>query len=221
MTHKYLHSYVGRGIRIAMSAAIAVGLTIMSACSGKQPKAEETLRVEPSQETELPKKAVSDAQLTPLGVDPIRTGMRISEIQPKIENLYDSISRQNGYESTCYYFYLQGNQRFTVYEFDSGIVNAVSADNRSIVVKGDKGQELRLGDSFRKVLGLKDVNAVWQAGDGDGMWCWNWQGIWFYPDQENLPDVLAHKLYNQTTAPQTSDFSDDIEIGYMGTGLPW
>ncbi len=200
---------------------IAIGLFSMASCSGKSQKDAETIRVEPSQQTELPKKAVSDAQLTPLGVDPIRTGMRISEIQPKIENLYDSISRQGGYDSNSYYFYLNGNQRFTVYEFDSGIVNVVSVDNRSIVVNGSGGKELRLGDSFKKVLSLKDVNAVWQAGDGDGMWCWNWQGIWFYPDQENLPDVLAHKLYNQTSAPQASDFNDDIEIGYMGTGLPW
>lgn len=210
-----------KALRTFGAAMIAIGLLSMASCSGKDQKTAETIRVEPSQQTELPKKAVSDAQLTPLGVDPIRTGMRISEIQPKIENLYDSIARQSGYESNCYYFYLNGNHRFTVYEFDSGIVNVVSVDNRSIVVNGNGGKELRLGDSFKKVLSLKDVNAVWQAGDGDGMWCWNWQGIWFYPDQENLPDVLAHKLYNQTSAPQASDFNEDIEIGYMGTGLPW
>ncbi|MDE6271851.1 MAG: hypothetical protein K2M31_02450 [Muribaculaceae bacterium] len=216
-----LHTFLPVAVRKIGAAMLAAGLIALASCSGKSQKSAETIRVEPSQQTELPKKAVSDAQLTPLGVDPIRTGMRISEIQPKIENLYDSISRQGGYESNCYYFYLNGNQRFTVYEFDSGIVNVVSVDNRSIVVNGSGGKELRLGDSFKKVLSLKDVNAVWQAGDGDGMWCWNWQGIWFYPDQENLPDVLAHKLYNQTSAPQASDFNDDIEIGYMGTGLPW
>lgn len=221
MTKRNLHNLTFKGFSVTAAIGIVVCVTALTACSGKEQKGAETLRVEPSETTELPKKAVSDATLTPLGVDPIRTGMRISEIQPKVENLYDSIARQGGYESNSYYFFLDGNQRFTVYEFDSGIVNAVSADNRSIVVKGNNGQELRIGDSFRKVLNLKDVNAVWQAGDGDGMWCWNWQGIWFYPDQENLPDVLAHKLYNQTSSPQAKDFTEDIEIGYMGTGLPW
>lgn len=194
---------------------------LLSSCSGKQPKHEETISVEPLESPELPGHAVSDAQLTPLGVDPIRTGMRISEIQPKVENLYDSIARQSGYESNSYFFFLDGNHRFTVYEFDSGIVNVVAAENRSIVVNGNNGQEIRLGDSFKKVLALNNVAPIWQAGDGEGMWCWNWQGIWFYPDQQNLPDVLAHKLYNQTSVPQSSDFSDDIEIGYIGTGLPW
>lgn len=209
----------GFGI-IAGTAALAV-FGMLSGCSGKEHKIEETIKVAPSQQTDLPKKTVSDAQLTPLGIDPIRTGMRISEIQPKIDNLYDSISRQEGYQSNEYYFYLDGNKRFTVYEFESGVINVVQADNRSIVVKGSDGQEIRLGDSFRKVLALKDVNSVWQAGDGEGKWCWNWQGIWFYPDDSNLPDVLEHKFYNQTSAPQASDFTDDIEIGYMGTGLPW
>lgn len=221
MSSKYFDRLSYRPMHAAAILCAALGVTAVASCSKGQPHTEETIKVEKADRAELPKKAVSDAHLTPLGIDPIRTGMRISEIQPKVDNLYDSIARQGGYESNSYYFYLNGNQRFTVYEFDSGIVNTVSADNRSIVVNGSNGEEIRLGDSFKKVFGLKDVNAVWQAGDGDGMWCWNWQGIWFYPDQENLPDALTHKLYNQTVAPQAADFNDMIEIGYMGTGLPW
>ncbi len=207
------------GIAAGASAVVLMG--VMSGCSSKEHKVEDTIEVAPSDRTDLPKKALSDAQLTPLGIDPIKVGMRISEIQPHVDNLYDSISRQEGYQSSEYYFYLNGNKRFTVYEFESGVVNVVSADNRSIVVKGNNGNEIRLGDSFKKVLALKDVNSVWQAGDGEGKWCWNWQGIWFFPDDSELPDVLEHKFYNQTAAPQASDFTDDIEVGYIGTGLPW
>lgn len=198
-----------------------ISLLLVASCSETQEKPNDTVTIEPDRTPELPKKVVNDVNLSPQGVGPIRIGMRISEIKPKVENLYDSIARQGGYESNSYYFFLDGNQRFTVYEFDSGIVNVISADNRSVVVSGSNGNELRLGDSFRKVLNLKDVNSVWQSADGEGMWCWNWQGIWFLPEQEDLPDVLAHKLYNQTSAPRPSDFPEDVQIGYIGTGLPW
>lgn len=205
----------------AIALILLASFGAMWSCSSKPEKTQDTLTIEPDPTPELPKKVESDIKMSPLGIGPIKVGMRISEIKPKMENLYDTIVRQGGYDSNSYYFYLDGNQRFTVYEFESGIVNVVSADNRSVVVDDGNGGELRIGDSFRKVLNLKDVNAVWQAADGEGMWCWNWQGIWFVPDQEALPDVLAHKLYNQTSAPRPSDFPEDILIGYIGTGLPW
>lgn len=197
------------------------GVLMLSSCSSKNEKPHDTVTIEPDHTPELPKKVVNDVNLSPLGIGPIKTGMRISEIKPKVENLYDSIVRQGGYESNSYYFFLEGNQRFTVYEFDSGIVNVISADNRSVVVDDGNGGGIRVGDSFRKVLNLRDANSVWQSADGEGMWCWNWHGIWFVPEQEDLPDVLAHKLYNQTSAPRASDFPDDVQIGYIGTGLPW
>lgn len=213
----HTHSLI-RSLRATVT--IGIGILILASCSGKEQKAEETLSVEPSVVTELPKKAVSDAVLTPAGIEPIRIGMRISEILPQVENLYDSIWREEGFKANFYHFYLNGNERFTAYEFDSGVVNVVSASNRSIVVKGPSGEEMRIGDSFKKVLGLRDVNAVWQA-EEEGMWCWNWRGIWFYPEEGNMPQVLEYKLGNQTSIPQASDFNDDIIIGYMGTGLPW
>lgn len=204
-----------------LPVAAIVLMVILASCSGKVEKTHDTLTVEPDPTPEMPKHVENDVNLSPLGIGPVRVGMRISEIKPKVENLYDTIVRQSGYDSNSYYFMLDGNHRFTVYEFESGVVNVISADNRSVVVDGSSGEQLRLGDSFKKVLSLKDVNSVWQSADGEGMWCWNWQGIWFVPDQENLPDVLAHKLYNQTASPRASDFPEDVEIGYIGTGLPW
>lgn len=208
-------------MNVFKTIGLLLGLLIIASCSGKEDKPHDTLTIEPDPTPELPKKVVNDVNLSPIGIGPIKVGMRISEIKPEVENLYDSIARQGGYESNSYYFFLDGNQRFTVYEFDSGVVNVISADNRSVVVKGPNGTELRLGDSFHKVLNLKDVNSVWQSADGEGMWCWCWQGIWFIPEQEDLPDVLAHKLYNQTSSPRMSDFPEDVQIGYIGTGLPW
>lgn len=211
----------GRMLKRVAPAVAVLQLAVMSGCSGKEVKTRETLTVEPDVTPEMPKKTETDVTLTPLGIKPVKVGMRIAEIQPKVENLYDTIVREEGYDSNSYYFMLGGNKRFTAYEFESGVVNVLSAEARSVVVNAPDGCELRLGDSFRKVLGLKGVNSVWQSADGEGMWCWNWQGIWFVPDQNDLPDVLAHKLYNQTSAPRVSDFPEDVEIGYIGTGLPW
>lgn len=213
--------YRGCGIKRLIPVFGIALLSLASGCGAGETQNRDTIVVEADPTPELPQTAQVDVRMSPMGVGPIRTGMRISEIQPKVENLYDTIVAEGGYDSNSYYFMLDGNRRFSVYEFDSGVVNVISADGRSVVVETPGGGELRLGDSFRKVLGLKDCNAIWRSADGEGMWCWNWQGLWFYPAQDYLPDVLAHKLYNQTIAPQASDFPEDVEIGYIGTGLPW
>lgn len=189
--------------------------------AGKEEEKPDTLRVEVS-EPEVAEEAESGTTLmTSSGIGPIRKGMRIVEIQPQIENLYDSISRQSGYESNYYSFYLKGEPRFTVYEFEKGMVSDISADSDNIVVPGDGNQTLSLGDSFSDVLKLKGVKPVWQTGDEEGMWCWERDGIWFVPDQETLPEDIAGKFYNQRVAPTLKDINSEIKIGYIGTGMPW
>lgn len=195
----------------------------LAACSSGEREIirKDTVTIAPDPTPPMPEHAISDVAISPRGVGPIRTGMRISEIKPSVENLYDTIVRESGYDSNSYYFILDGETRFSVYEFESGIVNVVAADNPTVVVNGPDGCRLRIGDSFNRIVEIKDSNAVWQSVDGDGMWCWNWQGLWFVPEQDKLDDRLAHKLYNQTCSPQRSDFPDDVKIGYIGTGLPW
>lgn len=164
---------------------------------------------------------IPDAELISAGIEPIRVGMRVVDIAPKVENLYDSIVNQGGYESNSYYFYLYGKQRFTAYEFSEGKVSVVSADDGSIVVKGADGETLRIGDPMAKVMSLKGVKTEWQPADDEGMWCWNWKGIWFLPDQEVLTEQQTEALYNPDKAPSAKEFGTGVKIGYMGTGLPW
>lgn len=217
-----------REMRISTSVAYIIQLSlimafavIMSSCGGSGSRSADTLTVTqdtvPTPEPEV----VLEARLSPRGIDPVKIGMRITEISPKVENLYDSIVHESGYESDSYSFLLDGKQRFTVYEFESGAVDVLAVDDGSVFVSTPDGGSVRLGDDFSKVLAIKGVQPVWESADGDGMWCWTWQGIWFQPDQSNLPDVLSHKLYNPSSAPAASDFNSEVKVGYMGTGLPW
>ena len=206
---------------IAIVALMALTGVLLPACGGGKTHPTDTLTVEPDPTPQPAEETMTDAKLGPTGVAPIKVGMRISEVKPSVENLYDSIARESGYESNSYTFLFDGERRFTVYEFETGIVNVVAADDDSVVVEDPTGEKIRLGDPFSKVLAIKDVKPVWESADGEGMWCWTWQGLWFQPDQSALPDVLSHKLYNPTTPPSPSDFNEDVKVGYMGTGLPW
>lgn len=207
-----------RIIRTIMALAL-IGLA--GSCGDSKPKQTDTIRIESQPEVALPAEDVKEAQITGRGIGPIKVGMRIIEIKPEVENLYDEIETERGYESNTYHFKLKGKKRFTVYEFESGTANVVSVDDSSIVVTDPASEPVRLGDSFLKVLNLSGVKPQWEAIDGDGMWVWEWQGIWFQPDQSKLTDALVHKLYNQNASPTKADFTEDIKVEYIGTGLPW
>lgn len=213
---KYLRTLAG-------IAAVAMLIFLPQACGGRQGSADDTLTVE--QDTTVVEEPVVEMQelsLNARGIEPITTGKRISEIRPSEPALYDTIMRESGYGSNSYSFMFNGNSRFTVYEFESGVVDVIAIDDASVYVPVNDNERIVLGDPFSKVLNLKGANAVWQnADDGEGMWCWTWRGLWFQPDQQNLNDALSHSLYNPNNEPQKSDFTPEITIGYIGTGLPW
>ena len=204
-----------------LTALAVIVMLLLSGCSGRKHKETDTIKIEPDPTPELPVEDMMDAQINSRGIGPIKRGMRIVEIQPSVENLYDTIVTEKGYASNSYSFFLDGQQRFTVYEFESGVANVIAVDDESVVVSAPGGKMLRLGDPFSKVLSLNGVRPVWESADEEGMWCWTWQGLWFQPDLQNLSDALVHKLYNQNAAPLASDFDESIGIGYIGTGLPW
>ena len=215
---RFLHAAMPKVIFPSMAMAF---LLLIASCSGKSGKETDTLTVEPDPTPELPLETIADAQLTARGIGPVRIHSRIVDLRPKVENLYDSVARESGYESNTYHFYLDGEQRFSVYEFGSGMVDVIGVEDSSVIVRGAGNKTVRLGDPFSKVLELDGVTPQWESADDEGMWVWSWEGIWFVPDQSRLPDTLAHKLYNQNVAPRLSDFTPEVTIGYIGTGLPW
>lgn len=196
-------------------------IPVLASCGGHKSGASDTISVETDTLPALPEEETTEAMLTSRGIGPIRTGMRIVNIQPSVENLYDTIVQEGGYESNTYHFLLDGRQRFTVYEFETGEADVVSVDDDSVVVNNPSGGTIRLGDPFSKVLELEGVKPEWESADDEGMWVWNWQGLWFQPDQNKLNDTLVHKLYNSTTPPTAADFTPEVTVAYIATGLPW
>ncbi len=203
-----------------ISTAIAM-LVFAVGCSGNKSSSEDTIRVDSNVTPQLPEETVTDAQITGRGIGPVRLQMTITSLSPSVENLYDNIEKEGGYESNTYHFMLDGKPRFTVYEFESGLVDIISVDDSSVIVNNPDGEPVRIGESFSKVFGLNGVKPQWEAADDEGIWVWNWQGLWFQPDQSTLNEVLVHKLYNQNTPPTAADFSPDVKVGYIATGLPW
>lgn len=78
-----------------------------------------------------------------------------------------------------------------------------------------------IGDSFANVLSIPGVQAEWIGYDDGGMWYWTWDGLWFAPSQQGLGEILSRKLYDSKETPSAADFSDDVKVGFIGTGLPF
>lgn len=209
---------IDKYIMLALPAAIMM----LGGCSSKKGADNaDTASTDSMAEEVAEMSAVYEIRLDSLGADAVRIGMEVSDLYPEIEGVYDSISTENGYESNIHTFFLRGNPRFTVYEFQPGKADMIAAESRDVYVSPAEWDTLRLGDDFRKVLALPGVEASWESTDNEGMWCWHWEGIWFQPDQNALGDKLVDKLYNPGMPPRTADFENGETIGYMGTGLPW
>lgn len=158
--------------------------------------------------------------ITSEGIGPVETGMQSRTWPDSISGLYDSVEEGPGGDADQYEFYLEGNPMVTVLDFGEDKADLVIVSDPSIKAKvGDK--ELGLGDSFRELLSEPGVSAEWQQLDDEGMWYWNCKGVWFAPEQSNIPKSLADKLYDSTRAPEATDFPLEVGIGYMGTGLPF
>lgn len=162
-----------------------------------------------------------DIVLTSEGISPVTIGMQISLIPADSAGIYDSVISEEGYESNSYLFMSDGQPMFTAYEFTPGTIDVVSADSPRIVVMSPDGKALRLGGELADVLSLPGVEAEWESADGEGMWCWRWEGLWFQPDQSHLPEDLSRALYNDAKAPGVEMMTPEVKIGYIGTGLPW
>lgn len=197
---------------------------IMGSCSGKgHAGGSDSVAPEeaPADTTADQTEDRADIPMTAEGVDRISVGMLTRHIPPESEGVYDSVYVENGYGSNTYLFFINGRPLFTAYEFTEGTVDVLSAESPQVVVVRPDGSTLRLGDSFAEVLELPGVEAVWENADDDGMWCWQWRGLWFQPDQSRLSEELSRRLYNDSEAPAASAFTPEIRIGYIGTGLPW
>ena len=97
-------------------------------------------------------------------------------------------------------------------------VNGASPDAVTIDFEDEDGERFIAYDFGE---GKIDVINLIGGYDGGGMWYWRWEGLWFAPSQDNLPTVLSRRLYHSESAPTSADFTDDVTVGFIGTGLPF
>lgn len=167
---------------------------------------------------------VADYTLTPSGVGPVAMGEKAGEWPESIEGLYDYVESDTGNGVDQYNFYSDQNVAFTVLDFGEGKVDLVILGDSGLGASPNEDGEkvsLRVGSPFADVLALPGVEAVWEELDEEGMWYWRAGGLWFAPAQDRLPHALADALYDGRHAPDPALFTDDVVIGYIGTGLPF
>ena len=186
---------------------ICASILLLCSCSGGNKKVVESAQVIADSIPAEPSADLLEIPITNLGIEEVKCGMRVNSLTPSMANLYDSIAIEQDLDHTTYQFMLDGRPRFTGYESS---VYSVTPDGH-----------LTLGMPFSRLLKLKDATAEYQALDDNGMWSWRWQGLYFLPSQQNLPQRLSSKLYNQATTPDAADFDDNVVIDYIGTGLPY
>ena len=153
---------------------ILATLLIFVACSGGNKEKADSATVE-TDPLEMPDEDAPEvAVITDRGIAPLKIGMAITDIRPSVENLYDTIRVEDGYDSTVYHFIREGETRFDGYEFGDGTLAVLAAADDSVVADTPGGQ-LSLGMPFSEVLALKGVSVSFQSLDGNGLWCWTWQ----------------------------------------------
>lgn len=150
----------------------------------------------------------------------IFVGMPVNEIPTSVPKLYDH--KENGAsEDAITITFLEGDkEKFIAYDFGEGNIDVLNVIGSNVKVKTPKG-DLGLGSQFATILELPTVETEWSGYDGTGSWYWIWDGIWFAPSQETLTETLSRRLYDYHNPPTADDFSDEIKIGFIGTGLPF
>lgn len=202
---------------ILITVMITAG--IFASCGGKN-KAEQNSDSAQTAEMESPVAGETEYYLTPDSIGPVFVGEQISEIPPAVANLYDHMLVTETPDAMAYTFLLADIPQFTIYDFMEGKVDVIMLEGNSRGVMTPKG-ELRVGDEFSKVLQLDGVESDWEGFDGEGIWYWKWKDLYFGVDEMGLTEKFATSLQDDKMPPRASDFTPDIKIGYIGTGLPF
>lgn len=156
--------------------------------------------------------------LTSEGIDCIKIGEPLSETPDIVAGLYTKKQEGANPEANAMMFANNTGVIFTALDFMEGKIDMIYLDN-SYVKVGTPSGDIALGDSFSRILELPGVRAEWQETEDSGNWYWTWEGLWFGADASTLSEAGKHKIYDSRQEPKASDFDENSEIGYIGTGL--
>ncbi len=201
----------------------ALGIVALTGCGGKSQKAEadtadSVVMENPADEAVAELPAV---YLNKDSVGDIKIGMSINDVPQSIPGLYTHKENGASPDAVTIDFLQDDHPRFVAYDFGEGKIDVINLIGHDVKVKTLKG-DIGIGDQMAEVLDLPGVKAEWSGYDGNGMWYWTWEGLWFAPAQENLSQSLSQRLYHSGQAPTMKDFQDEnVTIGFIGTGLPF
>lgn len=201
--------------------AFFVMLTLTSCGGHKQEAATDTDSIEAGNPADEITAEMPAVYLTKDSIGDIKIGMSINEVPYSIEGLYTRKENGASPDAVTIDFIQDDHVRFVAYDFGEGKIDVINLIGNDVKVKTLKG-DIGIGDQMAEVLDLPGVSAEWSGYDGNGMWYWTWEGLWFAPAQENLSQSLSQRLYHSGQAPTIKDFQEDkVTIGFIGTGLPF
>lgn len=200
----------------------ALGALALTGCGGKsQSVASDTDSVATENPADEMVAEMPAVYLTKDSIGEIKIGMSINDVPYEVTGLYTRKENGASPDAVTIDFIQDDHARFVAYDFGEGkidVINLIGPDVKVKTLKGDLG----IGDKMADVLDLPGVTPEWSGYDGNGMWYWTWEGLWFAPAQENLSQILSQRLYHSGQAPTLKDFRDeDVAIGFIGTGLPF
>lgn len=158
--------------------------------------------------------------LTGDSIGPVHVGDKISDLPSAVANLYDVVITTETPDAMAYTYLLADVPQFTIYDFMEGKADVIALEGNARSIMTPDG-EIRTGDEFRKVLALKGVESEFQSFDDMGIWYWKWNGLYFGVDETDIPESLGAALSDGKLPPRAADFTPDIKIGYIATGLPF
>ena len=150
----------------------------------------------------------------------VHVGEQIAQLPEAVANLYDVVLPTETPDAMAYTYLLADVPQFTIYDFMEGKVDVIALEGNARAVSTPDGQ-IRVGDEFSKVLALKGVESEWESLDDTGIWYWKWNGLYFGVDESGISEKLGEALCNGQKPPRAADFTPDVKIGYIATGLPF
>lgn len=158
--------------------------------------------------------------LTKDSIGPVKIGEMVSTLPEAVPDLYDLILTSETPDAMAYTFLLEDVPQFTVYDFSNNKIDVIVLEGNARGISTPDG-ELRVGDEFEKVFKLPGVKSEFESFEGDGLWYWEWNGLWFGVDEANISEKLADALCEGRRPPMAALFNPSVRIGYIGTGLPF
>lgn len=210
-----------KSFNLTLPAALAAGL-LLSSCGGGGGTSASGRGSDSAQTAELESTVAGPTEffLTRDSIGPVHVGADVASLPQAVANLYDVRLATETPDAMAYTYLLANVPQITVYDFMNGKVDVIALEGNARAVETPEGP-LRVGDPFSKVLALPGVKSEFQGFDDMGIWFWEWHGLYFGVGETGLPQKMGEALGNGQRPPKASDFTPEVKIGYIATGLPF